>query len=460
MKNRPLSVQIFMTFSLILVIIFLTVYMSIPTILGDFFEKDIYNNIEAAHRVRIKLIADRINTKNTAIIKSRFNLPDNAISDVQPDEARYVNHILVKKDTDFASIRQQVSSQIIDEFKNNAVSQKSLNKKYIYKDGDRLLYYIITKLPRRDDVFLVSFQWNDYSIELSRSLSSKLMLLLIPLISFAIIISLIFARKLSSSLKKLEHSVEEISNKNWELDIETDRGDEIGSLSRSINNMKNQLKEHDELQTSFLQTISHDLKTPLMVIRSYNQGMKDGTFSDSQSMDEAQSIIEKEALKMEAKVQRILLLNRLDYLKLESLDFEYKDIKPLIEETVNRLVYSKKNISFTIEVNSKILRLITEQVEILVENILDNQMRYAETSIIVKGYEENDKYYLSFFNDGHLIPEKNIDGIFSKFVTGKEGKFGLGLPICKKIMDNHSGMIKAVNRENGVEFIAEFNIPK
>lgn len=460
MRNRPLSIQIFLTFSLILIVLFITVYLSIPTILSNFFEKDIYNNIEAAHRVRIKSVADKLNIRNNDIPKPRQILENNSFSDIQPDEIRYVNHILIKENTDFSDIRQKLSNEVISEFKSKAQKQTKIKDRYIYSDGKRQLYYVITKLPRKNDIFLISFQWNDYSVELSKNLSSKLTILSIPLISLAIIISLIFAKKLSSSLKKLEHSVEQISMKNWDLDIETNRGDEIGSLSRSINNMKNQLQEHDELQSNFLQTISHDLKTPLMVIRSYNQGMKDGTFSDQDSIENAQNIIEKEALKMEAKVKRILLLNKLDYLKLENMEFEYLDMKPLIEDTVTRLIYSNKNINFEIDIKSEILRVIPEQIEILIENILDNQMRYAEELIIVKSFKENDSYYISFYNDGQPIPNENIEGIFSKFVTGKEGKFGLGLPICKKIMDNHSGNIKALNKENGVEFVAEFNIPK
>ena len=79
------------------------------------------------------------------------------------------------------------------------------------------------------------------------------------------------SKYLSSPLVNLEERVGKLANHEWEEPIELDRKDEIGRLGQSIEQLRNQLIFQDEMQQSFLQDISHELKTPVMVIRSYSR---------------------------------------------------------------------------------------------------------------------------------------------------------------------------------------------
>lgn len=79
-----------------------------------------------------------------------------------------------------------------------------------------------------------------------------------------------------------------------------DRKDEIGKLGHTIEEMRQKLVQKDETERTLLQNISHDLKTPVMVIRGYTQSIKDGIFPKG-DLENTVDVIECEALKLEKK---------------------------------------------------------------------------------------------------------------------------------------------------------------
>ena len=103
-----------------------------------------------------------------------------------------------------------------------------------------------------------------------------------------------------------------------------------------------------------------------------------------------------------------------------------------------------------------------EQMSVVLENILDNQIRYAENLIKISLRKDNgankDTLILKFWNDGPEINSEIIDNIFEKFKKGEDGKHGLGLAIVRKIVNMHNGEIWAENEDDGVSFYIKFFI--
>ena len=92
--------------------------------------------------------------------------------------------------------------------------------------------------------------------------------------------------------------------------IEVDREDEIGKLGKSIEQLRNQLIYQDEMQQSFLQNISHELKTPVMVIRSYSQAIRDGIYPKG-DLDCSVKVIDEEAERLEKRIKNLLYITNL-----------------------------------------------------------------------------------------------------------------------------------------------------
>lgn len=91
----------------------------------------------------------------------------------------------------------------------------------------------------------------------------------------------VVAGRLSKPLKELEDYTVRIAHKDWKEPIEVKSDDEIGRLANSMNHMRKELKRADEEEKMFLQSISHDLKTPVMVIMSHADAIIDGVYIDS-----------------------------------------------------------------------------------------------------------------------------------------------------------------------------------
>ena len=132
--------------------------------------------------------------------------------------------------------------------------------------------------------------------------------LLASLIIFNIIFAKVLANRLTAPIRYLEKRVGYIAHKDWSKPIELHRKDEIGKLAYSISRMQESLKRLESEEEIFLQTISHDLKTPVMVIRTYCQAIKDGVYLEG-SLEKTVQVLEEEAAGLEKKISSLLFLN-------------------------------------------------------------------------------------------------------------------------------------------------------
>jgi two-component system sensor histidine kinase CssS len=266
----------------------------------------------------------------------------------------------------------------------------------------------------------------------------------------------IVAGYISKPLKELENYTKRIASKDWNEPIKVNSDDEIGSLVNSMNIMQKELKHAAENEKMFLQSISHDLKTPVMVIMSHAQAIIDGVYIDS--VEKTAEIIKDEAISLDKKIKQMLYLNTLDYVLENNIENESIDLKNVLSKMLDRFEVFNFHIKLEFNCSNIIIFGNVEKIKVSIENILDNALRYAKKKIILTLKEENDFAVLEIYNDGNKIDDKNIDRIFDNLYKDKTGNFGLGLAISKKIIDFYGGEIKAINRERGVSFIIKYPI--
>ncbi|KHD35467.1 histidine kinase [Clostridium acetobutylicum] len=261
----------------------------------------------------------------------------------------------------------------------------------------------------------------------------------------------IVAGHISKPLKELESYTKKIANKDWKEPIQVRSDDEIGSLANSMNIMQKQLKYADENEKMFLQSISHDLKTPVMVIMSHAEAIIDGIYIDS--VERTAEIIKDEAIRLEKKIKQMLYLNTLDYVLENNVENEIVNLRDLLYKMVDRFKVFNCDIKPDITIDTINVFGNQEKIEVAIENILENSLRYAKREIILRLKREDNSAIIEIYNDGEHIPEKSIEKIFDNLYKDKKGKFGLGLAISKKIVNFYGGEIRAVNREVGVSFL-------
>lgn len=281
--------------------------------------------------------------------------------------------------------------------------------------------------------------------------SINLILLLILLVAAIIVtfVSNYLSKKISTPLSQLCTHIRDLSERQFSTRIQIPADDEIQELVNNINSMAEKLETHDKAQKTFLQNASHELRTPIMSIRSYAEGIQYGVVEEG----EAVRIILEETHRLTELVENLLYLSRLDSIE-ETYHFEHLDFHELLHFCAARMkAIAQKNgkeISVHLEPTSVILFGDEEKLTRAVTNLLDNSIRYAESQVVLSsGIQHPQRLELTISDDGPGFNKDDITNLFTRFYKGKKGHFGLGLAITKTIIEKHKGSITAENTASG-----------
>lgn len=445
MKNLSLSMQIWLVFGAITLFISILLSLLFPWILRDFFTKEIYANIESAQQML---------NKYATIDELLKNPWETSFSSRQLENIRTVNHFIVLEEEAMA---YSLPADFLNKIKQQMREQTLNSKRYSGQIDDKKIFYVITKVLWENNSFLVSYMWDTYREDLVQTLFKRLVLIMSMVLLVSWIPALALARYLSNPLVVLEKRVKKLAVRDWHEPVLLNRKDEIGRLGQTINYLRKQLISQDEVQQSFLQYISHELKTPVMIIRSYTQAIKDGIYPKGK-LEDTIRVIEEEGCRLEKYVQNLLYLTKLEYLSSNNFFSGYIDMESLIKNVVERMRWLRKEINWSLDLSHVNVRGDNEQWRVVLENIFDNQVRYAKNRINISlklpDFRTN-VALLIIWNDGPPIEQEIIDDIFNKFQRGFKGEFGLGLAIAHRIITLHNANIWVKNENEGVSFYVE-----
>lgn len=290
-------------------------------------------------------------------------------------------------------------------------------------------------------------------------------LIIATVLSFVYVVFI--SRNITKPIQDLCHFADEIGRGKFERIEYRFRDREFIDLNNRMNETAGKLEKNDEDQKVFFQNVSHELKTPLMSIRGYAEGIKYGVFSDEHQREEASDIIMSETERLNDLVSDLLYISKLDSFK--KIDKENKMVvnlsglvKDCAEKLRGLLVNTNKRINMcepSCEVyiecdESSLIRAIL--------NVMANCVQYSESKVDVSVYTEtepvtgSESIVLSIRDDGDGIAENDLPNIFKRFYKGSKGKHGIGLSITKAIVEQHDGVISARNTDKGAEFLLKF----
>ena len=256
----------------------------------------------------------------------------------------------------------------------------------------------------------------------------------------AAMITLIWAHLLVKRLNKLNKFVTEMPEKEYK-EVYIDEGnDELYKLSLQIEGMRQTICRDAETKQAMLQNVSHDLKTPIAVIKSYAEAIEDGI----EDLSSTQIIVEQ-CNKLEKKVKNFIEFNRLEYLN-ESITDPVK-----IKDIINKIVKNHKHLVYVQiieDLDDTIFYGRYENYFTVCENIIENAVRYAVKVIKITLKDG----VLTIYNDGKHIDEKFVTEGFKPYEKGSEGKFGLGMSIVCRTLDIFNMKLEVKNEDIGVTF--------
>jgi len=220
-------------------------------------------------------------------------------------------------------------------------------------------------------------------------------------------------------------------------------------------------KTLDHQGKDFIANASHELRTPITIIRGFAETLNDFPKLSKNKTKEIIKKIIKTSLELEDLIKNLLMLAKLD--NLDPYNLEKNDIFDIIENIKKTFLNIYPNAQININISKNSLFIFSEKklLELAIKNILENSIKYCSSSpnIFIKGEKIADKILLSIKDNGIGIDKKNLPFIFNKFFTlnktnsKKHEGTGLGLSIVKNVIEKHKGIIKVYSEiDKGTTF--------
>ena len=279
-------------------------------------------------------------------------------------------------------------------------------------------------------------------------------------------------------LNKIRNTTTELAKGNYEVTTQVNQNDEIGDLAKSIDKLALQLdksskesERFEKMRQNFIANISHELRTPITVIRGSIEAICDGIIKDSEQLKDYNEQILSDSIHLQRLVNDLI-----DLTKLQNTDFSIDKSTINLFEIINDAVRSMKQISTKkgVKINFSAENAIEEdrylfigdyqRIRQMIIIVLDNAIKFSnenqEVDILLK--KENNKYELKICDSGRGIDSKNIGEIFNRYHKSntEENKngMGLGLAIAKEIAIRHNIEIM-VESEPYIKTVFTFLIP-
>lgn len=277
--------------------------------------------------------------------------------------------------------------------------------------------------------------------------------------------SLLFYRnKLKIPLAELQAASEKISNNDLDFSIEYDSKDELGQLCTSFEIMRTtlvdnfsemwrQVEERGRLNAAF----AHDLRTPLTVLKGYNEMLQT---SEHTGTREIAAAMEKHISRMETYVSSMSKLHRIEDTQPECKPVSLQPfLSSLYESAKIVCTQNGKMLRLQNEVSVSQLSLDSSFIAQVCNNLLSNAIRYARTTVTLSFALQDNIFLLSVSDDGKGFDKNSLYKVTAPYFTEETDHsehFGLGLYICKLLCEHHGGYLKIDNVPNGSKVSAFF----
>lgn len=306
--------------------------------------------------------------------------------------------------------------------------------------------------------------------------------IVIAVIAISFFGALFYSRYITRPIVKLNNVSKKMASLEFDWQCDETRLDEIGTLGRSLNELsqklsealgqlksanetlKNDIERERQLEnerTEFFSAVSHELKTPLTVIKGQLEGMIEniGAYSDRdkylvKALDTAD--------RMESMVQEILSVSRMEASSFKA-RFETLDLSKWLADKAEEYgeLFEQKGLSLKCEIEDGLT--VSADIKLLskaLDNLFSNAAFYSEAgqSVIISASEIDGRAVVDIINTGASIDDRALPHLFEAFYRGEQsrnrrtGGSGLGLYIVKMILDQHTAQCSIENTENGVKF--------
>ena len=354
---------------------------------------------------------------------------------------------------------------------NCRLRSRTIKRNFINSNKESKTYNLVNNFTKEKSIMSATKLSNNLYIFISTSLipldstiniiEQQLIVVSIVVLLLSIVVAYFISKRLSLPITKISKAAKLISKGKLKTKFETTSDiKELVDLTNALNDMKDELSKTEELQKDLMANVSHDLKTPLTMIKAYAELILDININDKEKCKNNLTIIIEEVNRLNTLVNDILALTKVEN-DLDKLDISSFDLIKLIEKIVKQHnIYVIKD-GYSIEfIHNNIKELIIDadkkKIEQVIYNLLNNALNYTgeDKKIIIKIVEDDKDYTIMVIDSGKGIDKKEIDHIFDRYYRSKKNHkryvygTGLGLSIVKNILLLHNYPYGVTSKKN------------
>lgn len=279
-----------------------------------------------------------------------------------------------------------------------------------------------------------------------------------------------YRKKLREPITQLQNGVERIQEDNLDFHIEYDGDDELGRLCCSMEKMRRELRQkHKALWESLEQrkllnaSVSHDLRTPITVLKGYLDYLEKNIPQDKLTEDmllDTVSSMQGAVNRLELYVESVQDIEKIENIEIEKRSENVKLLLNELRSNVRQLARNKE-IIISNDITVDKIQIDKGVFFRILENLLQNALRYAEKQVSINLSHKKDFLILTVKDDGKGFSAADLEKATTVFYSNDKEKqhFGIGLSVCKILCEKHGGLLYVGNqKEKGACVTAKLKI--
>ena len=415
----------------------------------------------------------KINNIITEIKKTSSEKLDSTLQNLA-----YENNVCMEFETDYGAVLSYNTMQnscglnknikAINNFKNQIKYNENvmqgiklvnpLNNRKAYLYGINNAYgtiYIYSTLEDLDSTSMV--------------LKNQLIYIMLFVLVFACSIAYFLSKKITKPIVGITKKAREMGKGNYDLVFPETGTAEIDELAKTLNNACKDMKKIEELRRDLLANVSHDLKTPLTMIKAYAEMVRDISYKDSLKREKDLNVIIEETDRLTILVNDLLELSKLEASMSEQRKLETYDLGKEIQKIMEKydIIKETENYNFILDIPDNIMvKAEKNKINQVIYNLINNAINYTgkDKVVKVKVSEKKDTYLVEIIDSGKGIKTDDLPYIWDKYYKNDRNHTrnvvgtGIGLSIVRNILEQHKFKYGVKSKKNkGTTFYFEIN---
>ena len=279
-------------------------------------------------------------------------------------------------------------------------------------------------------------------------LNGQMVYIIIITIIIAILIAFFLANKISLPIEKITKQSRKMANGDYNVEFSKNGIKEIDELADTLTYLEKEVSKTDEFRRDLMANVSHDLKTPLTMIKAYAEMVRDISYNNPEKRNEHLNIIINETDRLNVLVNYILFLSKIQSTE-EELQIEEFDLIKEIKEIVSKYTIIKETENYEIICTMPKKAMVhadKKKINQVIYNLINNAINYTgkDNKVTINIKEEKNAYLVEIIDTGKGISMEDLKHIWDRYYKKERNHkrnvvgTGLGLSIVKNILESHN----------------------